>query len=324
MARRASVAALLAFVASAGLACAGWALDLPLPRGAAGAFSETTDPDSLRLPTGPFDGNAVPVETLEGRVSRQAFQIDNESVTLLQIVRPIRAALREAGYEIILDCAAAGCGGFEFRFDVEVLPAPAMFVDLTAYRYLTARNGPEAIAVLASGTRTRRFLQVIRVGPSSSGLPGAGRPGPDLSLAAPPVPPQAAPDGVPPGAPLADRLDGDGRVVLDDLSFQTGRTALSDGPYASLEALARYLAARPGARLALVGHTDAVGGLDGNITLSQARAGAVLRRLVERHGVDPEQLTARGIGYLAPRDSNLTEAGRARNRRVEAVLLEAE
>ena len=47
----------------------------------------------------------------------------------------------------------------------------------------------------------------------------------------------------------------------------------------------------------------------------------LLDRLVEGHGVPRAQLEADGVGYLAPIASNLSEAGRQANRRVEAVLL---
>jgi OOP family OmpA-OmpF porin len=314
MARRASAAALLALVFGAALASGAQALDLPLPRGAQEVFSEVTDPGSYALPVDVFAEGALPGAVLEGRVTRQAFRIDNRSVTLLQVIAPIRAALQQAGYEIVLDCAALQCGGFDFRFATEVLPAPAMFVDLTDFRFLSATRGASAVSLLVSGTPTRRFLQVIRVGPAEPGSDPitVTSAGPAPAAAAPAAP--AAIDGLDAG------LEGAGRVVLDDLTFETGRTALSAGPYASLQALARYLAANPAARIALVGHTDAVGGLEGNITLSEERAAAVRARLVETYGVAEAQLTATGIGFLSPRASNLTEAGRAANRRVEAVL----
>jgi OOP family OmpA-OmpF porin len=73
--------------------------------------------------------------------------------------------------------------------------------------------------------------------------------------------------------------------------------------------------------VALVGHTDAQGTLDNNIALSKKRATSVLNRLVEKHGVDANQLTAEGMGYLSPIASNLSAEGREANRRVEAVLL---
>ncbi len=88
----------------------------------------------------------------------------------------------------------------------------------------------------------------------------------------------------------------------------------------SLRQLSDYLKERPDARIALVGHTDAVGALDSNIALSRRRAASVVRRLVDKYGVPRTQITADGVGYLAPRASNQTDAGRALNRRVEVIL----
>ena len=70
----------------------------------------------------------------------------------------------------------------------------------------------------------------------------------------------------------------------------------------------------------LVGHTDAAGGLEANIALSRRRAASVVAHLVGELGVSRAQVSAEGVGYLVPRASNLTDQGRAENRRVEVVL----
>ena len=73
----------------------------------------------------------------------------------------------------------------------------------------------------------------------------------------------------------------------------------------------------------LVGHTDNVGSLAANITLSKDRAKAVIDRLVEKYGVNPSQMSWDGVGYLSPIASNNTEKGRELNRRVEVVIEKA-
>jgi outer membrane protein OmpA-like peptidoglycan-associated protein len=113
-----------------------------------------------------------------------------------------------------------------------------------------------------------------------------------------------------------------GAVPLDDLRFRTGASELSGTAYPSLVALAAFLAENPARRVVLVGHTDAEGGRDSNIALSEARAEAVRRHLIDVLGVNPAQLDAAGIGYLAPRATNETAGGREANRRVEVVLLD--
>ena len=56
------------------------------------------------------------------------------------------------------------------------------------------------------------------------------------------------------------------------------------------------------------------------MALSRRRAAEVKHRLEEQFGIEPARIEAQGVGYLVPRASNLTEEGRERNRRVEAVL----
>ena len=115
-----------------------------------------------------------------------------------------------------------------------------------------------------------------------------------------------------------------GRVALDDLSFASGSTTLSDQTSADLSALAQWMTDNPASRIALVGHTDAVGGLEGNTRLARARAQAVARRLISDYGIASGRIEPQGIGYLAPRAPSTTSEGRAMNRRVEAVLLDTE
>ena len=75
----------------------------------------------------------------------------------------------------------------------------------------------------------------------------------------------------------------------------------------------------PGAQLTLLGHTDATGSDSANDALSMRRARAVFSELAAR-GVDERQLSTVAIGRRQPVASNATEAGRARNRRVEFLV----
>ena len=183
-----------------------------------------------------------------------------------------------------------------------------MIAILSDFRFLSGRGPEGALSVLVSGTASARFIQIIRVG---DGVAGSI----ETSLPVPPPTAGAAPND------LTGALEQLGHVVLSDLAFETGSSNLSAGPYASLETLAGYLLANPGRRIALVGHTDATGGLNVNVSISQRRAEAVRTRLIETYGVPASQMEAGGMGYLAPRASNLTEEGRSLNRRVEAVLI---
>lgn len=76
----------------------------------------------------------------------------------------------------------------------------------------------------------------------------------------------------------------------------------------------------PGIRLALIGHTDAVGAPQYNLDLSLRRAQSVKDWLVSK-GADANALRVDGKGMNEPIADNATEAGRATNRRVQAVRL---
>ena len=229
-------------------------------------------------------------------------------------MRPLRQQLVDEGFEILLDCVAKACGGFDFRFATETLPGPHMYVNIRAYQHVTAVR-PSAVAprevvtVLASTAASSAYVQVIQAGEDvTKDAVVADAPSPVAPVA------QIAGD-------LGARLLGQGHAVLRDLDFETGASDLRAGPYGSLNALAEVLRARPALRVALVGHTDTVGGLDGNIALSKRRAQSVRQRMIDSYGIDGARIQAEGMGFLAPIASNLAEEGREANRRVEVIVL---
>ncbi|MEM9307647.1 MAG: OmpA family protein [Pseudomonadota bacterium] len=310
----------LAFVAPA------HALDLELPLGARLTAERPSTLDSFAVPLAPFDGAAVPALTLEGAIKRRAWRISTEGLTPLQLMVPLRDQLRQQGFDVVFECDAPACGGFDFRFNTEVLPSPNMYVNVSRFRYLTAVLGDQetpsqAIGVLTSVTARAAYVQVIL---ADTGIDvDSMLPEREQAPLQAPEPPIAAVQDV-----LADQLTeglfDHGRVVLSDLVFATGTSDLGQGPFASLEQLASLLRARQDLRIALVGHTDTVGGLDTNIALSRARAHSVRVRLISEYDIAETRLDAEGMGYLAPVASNLTPEGRERNRRVEAILLNVE
>lgn len=291
---------------------------LTLPPGAEPTMAATESFGAHAVATGPFDGAAVPLEEAEGTVARQVWRIPAADRSTLAILAPLRAQLRRSGWEVLLDCAARACGGFDFRFALDVVPAPEMFVDLGDYRYLSARRGDARTDLIVSRSGDVGYVQATAVVPPNEAPP----PSPvsaeaDASVEAVKSASEVAPTD------LARALDAAGRAVLDDVAFPSGGSALEDGDAPSLAALAAYLDARPAVTVALVGHTDAQGGTAPNLALSQRRAEAVRAALIERHGADPARVEARGVAYFAPRSANTTPEGRAANRRVEAVVTSA-
>jgi outer membrane protein OmpA-like peptidoglycan-associated protein len=297
------------------LCCFAWpvyALDLSLPTNA----QETAARDSALyqqpLPIAPYADGVLPVRTLEGPVTRRAYRIPSSRLTPLQILAPLRDQLKAAGYTVLLDCNQDACGGFDFRFAIDVLPAPNMYVNIRAYHFLSAElpGTDVALTLLASAGAGAGYLQVIQIG---------GERAEHIAIAEPdvtaPVAPVVAPDDI-----VAELLE-QGHVVLSTLEFAVGTTTLDGGENAELAAIATFMEARPALQIAVVGHTDTLGGLETNIAVSRDRAQAVRTALIDEYGVAPERVEADGMGYLAPIASNLTDAGREANRRVEVIIV---
>ncbi|QQA45046.1 OmpA family protein [Pelagovum pacificum] len=288
-------------------------LSLDLPASAEMTLEEERPLDSTTIASGPFDGSVVPMADASGTVSVQAWRLQAAGLTTLQILEPLAKQLEAEGFDALYTCESEACGGFDFRFALETLPPPAMHVSLNDFRYLSARKGEdEYAALLVSRTSRAAYLQITSV--------TTGEPGEDAGLSAAPGAPLVPAEQVAPGS-FGERLETAGHVTLGDLTFETGSAQLGEGTYESLAALAEYLESVPNRRVALVGHTDSEGSLDGNIALSRRRAASVLERLATTYGIPRRQLEAHGMGYLAPVASNLTEEGREANRRVEVIVL---
>lgn len=110
-----------------------------------------------------------------------------------------------------------------------------------------------------------------------------------------------------------------GHVEVPGIFFDSGKSDVKPESMPALEQVAKLLQANPAMRLWVVGHTDSVGSAESNVTLSNARAAAVVRVLIQQMHIDPKRLAPHGAGPFAPVAANKTEEGRAKNRRVELV-----
>jgi outer membrane protein OmpA-like peptidoglycan-associated protein len=118
---------------------------------------------------------------------------------------------------------------------------------------------------------------------------------------------------------MAEGLSSTGHVAIYGIYFDFNKSDLKPESDPALKEIAKLLIGTPNLKVFIVGHTDNVGGIDYNMKLSQARAGAVLKELTTTYKVNPQRLKAFGVGQLAPVAPNKTEEGRAKNRRVELV-----
>lgn len=118
---------------------------------------------------------------------------------------------------------------------------------------------------------------------------------------------------------MAAALGEGGRVSLYGILFEFDSDRLTPESDPTLAEIAALLAGAPALRLFVVGHTDITGSLDYNMDLSRRRAASVVAALTARFGVAADRLHAAGVGPLAPVAENVSEDGRALNRRVELV-----
>ena len=110
--------------------------------------------------------------------------------------------------------------------------------------------------------------------------------------------------------------------ILEKVFFETGSDVIKDDSFELLTEVATVLIANPEIKtVEVAGHTDNKGSDEINLELSQRRADSVRRWLIE-HDVDGERLVAKGYGETQPIAKNGTSKGRAKNRRVEFVIVD--
>ena len=284
--------------------------------------------DEVGLIQGPFQnwgGGKPELLKLEGKVSLYYYQLPAGRSTL-EVLRNYESSLKAKGFEVLFSCATAngscyqprpGSGDtttpydFALAFDDPEWPRLGRRGDYVrnyfgvGARYLLARKTSDSGTVHASialaehnpEVGNHAFVRVVESKPMDTGRivfldAGAMQKG------------------------LAEQ----GRVNLYGLYFDTDKDTLRAESQPTLDEMAKLLRANPQLRLQVVGHTDAQGNEAHNKDLSQRRSVAVIAALVKA-GIDPRRLGTRGAGAAEPVAPNDSEAGRAKNRRVELVRL---
>ena len=121
-------------------------------------------------------------------------------------------------------------------------------------------------------------------------------------------------------AAMGQGLQQSGKIALYGLYFDSGKAVIKPESKSQLAEMAKLLQEQPSLRVFIVGHTDNQGASESNMALSLQRAQAVVGALTTDYKVDSKRVAARGVGSLAPLESNAAESGRSKNRRVELVL----
>jgi OmpA-OmpF porin, OOP family len=286
---------------------------------------------------------------IEGRHTRIIYAAPANRSSL-EIFRNYERALGKDGFEVLFTCAGDECGErglfagellyapdrrlrtigpvteFAFSFPLQPhflaarLPREDGDIHLSLY---VARENFDAFP--ETHNRVLILLDVIEPGAiedlidpnGTTAAIGTDPDGPGLEVGARDY--SAVPDAVE-SEEIERALRITGRVAIYGIAFDSGNARLTEESYAAVGEIAEMLNRDPNLSLFVVGHTDSEGSYQYNLNLSRQRAEAVVAALVEREDIERNRLDAAGVGMLAPVASNETEAGRARNRRVELVV----
>ncbi|XOV93870.1 MAG: OmpA family protein [Bacteroidota bacterium] len=111
-------------------------------------------------------------------------------------------------------------------------------------------------------------------------------------------------------------------MILENVYFEFNEYALDSKSTAELDQIYRYLLKNSKLNVRIEGYTDNIGTESYNLDLSTKRAKSVYNYLLNK-GIDRKRLTFEGYGSIKPIDSNESEEGRERNRRIEFRIIKA-
>ncbi|MDH7511591.1 MAG: OmpA family protein [Clostridiales bacterium] len=248
-------------------------------------------------------------QRLEGKVTQITYSAPAGRSTL-EIYRNYELALKKAGFETLFTVTSKELGewGWDpFANAFAAATSPRSTEYLGAFlggegRYLAAKltrpEGDIYVALcMAIGWYSNAMVQldVIELKPMETGLVTVN------------------------AEALAQDITRTGHVAIYGIYFDAGKTDVKPESEPTLKEIAKLLQQNLELKLYVVGHTDNIGTLTGNMELSKLRAEAVVKTLISKHGIDSKRLHPVGVGPLAPVISNKTDEGRAKNRRVELV-----
>jgi outer membrane protein OmpA-like peptidoglycan-associated protein len=133
-------------------------------------------------------------------------------------------------------------------------------------------------------------------------------------------------DGVPdykdkcPDTPAGASVNAVGCWIIKGIMFDYDDWGIRPEYFGLLDQHVEVLKKNPTMKVEVQGHTDSIGSQEYNLPLSQKRAESVKEYFVFK-GISPDRITTRGFGRLSPVASNMTEEGRAQNRRIEIKVL---
>ncbi|MCA1789625.1 MAG: OmpA family protein [Thioalkalivibrio sp.] len=234
-------------------------------------------------------GQKARTARLEGNITTIDYR-GPDTRSSLEIIRNYETALSGAGFEIVYQCANADACAEQLDDATMSFYAPQ--------RYLNAKLArPQGDVWVRLRVNDGPFttVDIIEMTPMDVGMVKVN----------------------------ADALAGDitskGHVAVYGIYFDTARADLKPESADALKEISALLQKNPKLKIHVVGHTDNAGALAANMDLSRKRADSVVKALTTTYKVGAARLRSDGVGPLSPVESNASEEGRARNRRVELV-----
>lgn len=266
--------------------------------------------DAYTVPLGPADKSEKKFkkeEQIEGKVVKTLYQAP-PGASPLAVSRSYEDALKQAGFEILYACSPKQCNE-EGRVAVTLGYSGTYLAQLggrspdDAGTYLfTARHPKNNVYVVVAAfniwndpSRVFYTVNVVEVKPMQTEMV------------------------VVKAQELANDITKTGHASIYGIYFDTGKAEIKSESTPVLDEIAKLLNSNSALKLLVVGHTDNVGGVPSNMTLSKQRAEAVVNALTTKYKIASARLQAGGAGPLSPVATNRSDEGRAKNRRVELV-----
>jgi len=279
--------------------------------------------DETKLVDGPFtqDGTAAGTgpgfKTVEGRIVLIYYKLPEERSTL-EVLRNFEQSLKAKNFAVLFTCSTSDgtcfdnkqpdAGYFLGQAVGDPLKLPKLMDDYVhnwfqqGGRYLLARlDRPEGAvyAGLYLGESNDGNVAVVRVVETKEMDTGK-----IVFLNA---------------SQMEKAIADKGSVSLYGILFDFDKDIVRSDSKPTLDEIAKLMQGKPDLKLKVVGHTDNQGSADYNLDLSRRRAANVVAALTGTYGIAADRLSSEGAGMTQPIAPNDSEAGRAKNRRVELV-----
>ncbi|MEP2671304.1 MAG: OmpA family protein [Cyclobacteriaceae bacterium] len=114
------------------------------------------------------------------------------------------------------------------------------------------------------------------------------------------------------------------KIAFESLEFENGKADILESMHKDLDKVANFLIDHPNLGLRISGHTDSAGKEESNLKLSQDRADAIRRYLIDEFNIKESRVEAIGYGSSKPIVEELTNKDRQLNRRVEFEIFKSD